>query len=570
VSRFDSLTAASTPWAFSQESPLTTSEFYRAAGQRGIALREHQLRELWRIGALAPFGEIRDRPLNPPTPSSIPEPHSGAWMVNNLRAARDSGRLIDPGQLGYRPQLRFQRSPSTTRWWNGLLYSKWQLIGLFHLRGILGRGQTSLRDHTLRWRCPPLHEAEAAQAQRYRTLAAVLVAIEARYLPIIERSWIHLSGASVEEWEAFAAAFDPLSVLAALNWTPDDLLKAADDLLIGLQHWIDPLQDDWSELIRRAPQRTWDQLSGNALVALDHRIAAEVIVRCYEDIADNQGAPPLADRADTFHAEAERERISYRPRSLDANLSDLGISPHPGVVLVVEGETEEVLVPLVRDNLRIPNQAEFVQSVVLRGVTRDITKLAAFACAPLIERKQSDHWLLVKPPTRLLIVVDPDAPYDSPTNVDAERQKILDEIVAVIRAQGVEPNLEDIDPLLEITTWDESCFEFAHFDDSELARGIATVHATCNGLTHDQLVQALYAHRSNRQDIKKVWTNWRPWVSKRDLAHALWPILEAKLEAARTGDAVPPIAERLIFAFQTAGHRARGQFALRGSSIERE
>ena len=34
-----------------------------------------------------------------------------------------------------------------------------------------------------------------------------------------------------------------------------------------------------------APQRAWADLSGAALVAVDCRIAAEIFLRCYEDIA---------------------------------------------------------------------------------------------------------------------------------------------------------------------------------------------------------------------------------------------------------------------------------------------
>ena len=263
--------------------------------------------------------------------------------------------------------------------------------------------------------------------------------------------------------------------------------------------------------------------------------------------------------------------MSHRSKPLDANLSSLGVSPHPGVVLVVEGETEEILVPRVRDHIRIPNRAEVVQSVVLRGTTRYLTKLAAFATAPMIERKQGDDWLLVKPPTRLMVVVDPDPPFDNPANVERERRKIVDEIIAVVRAQGVDPVREDIDSLVEIATWTESCFEFAHFDDSDLARALVALHPNCGGMGVDELTTALGAHRRTRQDIKTVWKNWRPHPSKRDLADELWPTLKLKLEAAEvdTSVVVPPIAERLIFAFQSAIQRREGRHVLRGNEMER-
>jgi hypothetical protein len=442
------------------------------------------------------------------------------------------------------------------------------VIGLKDVRNLLQRGQWSRRDGEIRWRSRPIDEWARRRVAEARRLTALLVALEARYLPTLEEQWIHLTNASVEEWEAFITHYDSQSLLGRLGWSPDELLRAAEGLLFSARR-LDPLGRGWSELVRRAPRRAWDDLSGDALAAVDHRVAAEVLVRCYEDLAGGGVVPPLAERVDLFHSEGER--ISHRSQPLDANLSTLGISPHPGVVLVVEGETEELLVPRVRDHMRIPHRTEVVQSIVLRGVTRDLTKLAAYATAPLIERKEGQDWLIVKPPTRLMVVVDPDPPFDTPENVENERTKIVDEIIAVLRAQGVDPVRDDLDSLVEVATWTESCFEFAHFEDSELATALASIHPNCGGLSLEQLVAALGVHRAKRQDIKRVWNSWRPQPSKRDLAEALWPKLKLRLEAAEEGSLAipPPVAHRLIHAFQAAIHRPPGRFVIRGTEIQR-
>ena len=75
------LVAASMPWAFSQQHPLGTSDFCRAAAKRGIDIEEQQLRELWRVGALAPLVEVRNRQANDPSPSAITEPLSGGTTL---------------------------------------------------------------------------------------------------------------------------------------------------------------------------------------------------------------------------------------------------------------------------------------------------------------------------------------------------------------------------------------------------------------------------------------------------------------------------------------------------------
>jgi hypothetical protein len=561
------LRAASTAWAFTQQRALSTSEFCAAAQKRGLDLKEGQLPQLWRIGALDPFVEIRTRPLRPPsTPSSISEPRATGYL-KELRLARESGRLADPVELGFRRRNFNRPKNAPYSWWNGFLYSRWQLIHLYQLRHLLNEGRWTHHPNgrQSRWRCRELDDSEVQSSIRARWLSAILVALEARYMPVLQRPWLSLPEEDGENWRRFTESFDPTSTLRMLECTGDELLSEASRLLFRMD-LVDPLSGDWSELLRRAPHRSWGGLSRGALAAMDRRIAAEILLRCYEDLAEHGDVAPI-DQPGLFHY--ERERLSYRGKSLDANLSNLGISPHPGVVLVVEGETEETLVPLVRDHIRIPNQAEVLQSVVLRGTTRDLTKLAAFACAPLIEVKRAGGWLLVKPPTRLMVVIDPDPPFDSPEGVEEERQKIINEIVAVVRAQGVDPIRGEVDSLVEITTWEERCFEFAHFTNSELADALLAVHRDCGGLSRPRLIDALQHQREHRNDIKNVWKKWRPEVSKTSLAKALWPDLKSKIDDAVDDDPSfrPPVVDALVKAFQKSMLRPAGHFILLGKEI---
>jgi len=566
------LVAACEPWAFTQRYPLETREFCKAAERRGLRFDENDLRELWRVGALVPFVEVRDKPLHQGMTPSTPEPAFPGGRLHELQVARNTGRLADPMKLGYRPQLRWHR-PASARyrpaWWNGLLYSEWQVLDLETIGRLLRQGSVRRRSGTHRWRCRELDAFEAERARERRDLTALLVALEARYFPTIEARWLHLVVRDEEVWEVFAEQFDPLGVLNRLQRSPEDLLRLADRLLLNAES-IDPFGRDWAQLVRRAPRRSWQDLSGTALAAIDRRMAAEVLLRCYEDLVVRGEATPLADRRDIFHSETAR--ISYRSGSLDGSLASLGLSPHPGVVVVVEGETEEYFTPRVRDQVQIPQGAEVMQSVVLRGVNRDLTKLAAFASAPLIEEAAGGNgWLLVKPPTQLAVVIDPDDPYDTPEKVEQQRQKIVDEIVSVVRAQGVDPARDEIDTLVTVTTWAESCFEFAHFDDDELADALRRLHPDCGRLSKEQLVLALGFQRQHHRDIKVVWKKWsKPQPRKTLLAAALWPVMRCKLDLVAKDSTAPwpPIASALVDAYVRAGARPRGRFLLHGSRIE--
>jgi hypothetical protein len=189
--------AASEPWAFTQQHPLTTAEFCREAERRDITIDNHVLRELWRANALAPIAEVRNQRVGAGRPSPVREPYAGSnSILVELKKARDRGRLADPALLGYRPQLKFDRPTAerTTRWWNGLVYSRWQLIALDHFSDALPNTLPYDRKGR-RARLRTLETWEQEAATELRCLANLVVALEARYLPEIKLPWVHLMNA---------------------------------------------------------------------------------------------------------------------------------------------------------------------------------------------------------------------------------------------------------------------------------------------------------------------------------------------------------------------------------------
>ena len=107
------------------------------------------------------------------------------------------------------------------------------------------------------------------------------------------------------------------------------------------------------------------------------------------------------------------------------------------------------------------------------------------------------------------------------------------------------------------------------------------MHTTVNGWTRDQLVAALADWRRRGKDIKRVWESgrwdgqqsaptgrWDYEVSKTELAKALWPVLEAKIERCRTDPTapIPEIAEVIQDAYLIAQQWRYLSFALSAES----
>src|ERR1044072_8215938 len=87
-------------------------------------------------------------------------------------------------------------------------------------------------------------------------------------------------------------------MLRWLNVEPDEIQKTAQRLL-HVADSNDPLRE-WIRLVRLFHPKKWEQLQGDALIAMDYRIAAEMLLRFYEDLVQEGIAPPLKKTSKHF------------------------------------------------------------------------------------------------------------------------------------------------------------------------------------------------------------------------------------------------------------------------------
>jgi len=559
------------PWVFTQGHPLDTDILIGEAGKRGIKLDLPLLRELYRHCLFVPFVEVTSRRVGEPRTPGGPEPIPGCSRLLQIRLARDTGCLRDLAAEPFKRHLQFARdAQKPPSWWNGFVYSRYQLLALRELKGILEQRKHLTRGGRRLVRLPTPDPMLLDRMGYLRKIAVAVTALEARYLPKLDPEMIYLLNVDAEDWEAYRQAFDPVQMREWLQYPADQVRQDAEGLLARASR-LDQYGAEWSQLVRRAPAKARKDFKDAALQAVDLRIAAEILLLFYEDLAGRGQAKVPPDRTGQRGWHPLAERISFRSQTLDENLDDLGISPHPRVVLALEGDTEMRHAPRVQAALEFTDAPEMIRMLKLGAANRDLVKLAALAAAPLVSQKigqkvpGANAWDLIKPFTTLFVAVDPDPPFTSPERVAKERAKILNEIKDVLKAQGVErPNPDELDPLVTIRTWDAPCYEFAHFTDEELADGIMAVHHTINGLSREDLVASVARTRNRGKDIKEVWGQWEYKVSKVELADALWPAMLQKIQLCMTTKAapVPPIAAIISDAYHVALQRRHNSYVL--------
>jgi hypothetical protein len=176
-----------------------------------------------------------------------------------------------------------------------------------------------------------------------------------------------------------------------------------------------------------------------------------------------------------------------------------------------------------------------------------------------------------------VIAANPQGPLETPAATEEVKKEFLDGISHLLRSQGVtRPNASELNDVLTIHTWPDSCYDFAHFTDEELADGIIAAHETIDGWTRDELVATLGQCRMERMNANNIWQKlfldapfarditWASKFGSAVLAEALWPALERKIERllADPEAPIPPIVQVVRDAYQRAEHRRQIPFTL--------
>jgi hypothetical protein len=333
-----------------------------------------------------------------------------------------------------------------------------------------------------------------------RQLAVVLTALEPIYYPKV-REVLNLG------WDEEYARYDKwrrrLPLTSTTRWLGIDpkWLRDAAAGLLQRADWFDPL-GGWLDVVREADPERWSKLKGDARLAIDFRIAAEILLRHYEDLVRGRRARALPVRKGRLRGEFDT-RLK-RQGSLDATLMNFGLSPHPRLVLVLEGDTEMHVFPRVMERFGVRTDRDFIAIENAEGVDRDLGPLLAYAVAPRTEREADDRYLrLLRPLTRILVVTDAEGAMSSAADREQRREIWLERILRTLpprdRTDGVR---EALTHLVHVETWDRGgqSFEFATLHRPGTRHGNPCAGPT---RTPTDAARSARAHRPSPDDARK-------------------------------------------------------------------
>jgi hypothetical protein len=502
----------SMPFTFTQDDLLNTRGFIDEAKKRGYELTLDDLQTLHNNRLLLPLYRISDTPVIGRRMNVVPNGNLND-RYRAMEAAAD-GRLHDSANEGYSAAWPY-RLPTTAqgeRWWNGFLYSSWQLLDLHLVTADLAWLHRGLLDRAVR--------ARIVQQRHRRTFA--LTALAPRFLPGILRHIKLPPGMDSERIQRYRFESDVLELLNAVGFDPARLKNEAEALL-GNAHMRDPLAQ-WLPLIRHASYSAWSKLRAEPLHCLWLRIGAEVLLRAHEDLAASGHMEPLPDVTGVFSLLHRRlGQASSDTDTLEEALGSFGLSPHPRVLLLVEGKSELKHLPPLLSEFGL-DQPERVRVQQLQGASDNPHLLARYAVAPRIGRELGGGRQLAATPTALVIAIDPENRW-TPKRLEDERKKIK-QAIREVALQGAQIGQQELDFLVNIHVWDQE-YEFANFTDEELLSTITTLASGPHAADKESIAwqeetrQGLEAARQERRNIDSVTGPLR--IKKPALAEAMWP-----------------------------------------------
>jgi hypothetical protein len=527
------------PFSFWQLPLLGPDKFIEAARERDVYLTPGWLEALHRVGLLVPF--LRVRRDGREIAAAVRRQDSWLWErarfipteTTDLRVAFDQDLVHDPATEGFSARQRFRRALGEITYnTSDYLYSHHQLLHLPDVRGVLSRLHQGPSGRFQGGAPPQLPQLRANSAAIREVVIACSALEPAQYPLIVLRT--RSRGDEYERYRRWLKGQRGRAMMRWLGVSPDWLRVRGQGLLAEADR-IDPL-GSWQRVIREADPRGWESLRGDARIALDLRIGAEILFRYCERLAKARvpGARALP-HAKPGHRDPFASRLKPTGK-LNRVLTEHRVSPHPNLVFVVEGDTEALLLPRVYAHFDLRLDREFIAIENARGVDRDLTALVAFAISPQVEVEDGRRYLRMEtPPTRLLAVMDAEGRYALPKQREEERRKLIERIMLTFPKRYRTPAAEEsISGLITIETWNRKgeSFEFAHFTDRQIAVAVGQAFQPkkkgkrCPSLKHR--IDAVGRLRSRRGRLDELLGAG----SKVDLAEALWPVLEKKISRA--------------------------------------
>ncbi len=360
---------------------LGTDNFVAFCKARALDITRERLLRLERLGLFSPVFRVRMPDDEKAEQFRIPIRDGNnwfekgwAWDTTEIPARHEIPANDDQAHEAYYSVFQIE--------WLGIVLSEMTLH--VHLDGFLDQtspAQQNGENVLVEWRQHATLMRETSLNHAFRPSIAMLCQyISNRYYPLAQGdqrqirvgttttwdAWTSIH-ASEWDWEDQARRWNPQSVESFFELSASKLLHAYQALCLS-QSNIDPLED-WYPLVQFISIDRRRRLKGAALQAQTLHEGALMIRSLYRDLYDQELPPPNEVGRTIITHMPELEVRKDTRRYLEFVVNRYGLNPQPKLVLIVEGETEEIVVNRIFEEVFGASLGKhWIEMLVLHGV----------------------------------------------------------------------------------------------------------------------------------------------------------------------------------------------------------
>ncbi|MCW3133279.1 MAG: hypothetical protein N2V78_02990 [Methanophagales archaeon] len=457
--------------AFYQNFPLEVNKFIDYCKERGLNVNRGYLEDIEREGLFRPIMRV------------------DGYYVNNttdLKELYENGRVIDPRQKGFVPWANYYEKRERYR--EEIVHSYYHPYQIYFLKKVLEVGLRlspfnipQNNDElvlTIREREKYMSDYLGKlrkDSKKHEKFVELLLFIQNKYLPLVKQpGHIIVTG---ERWYDLQKKVIPKEIVSALSLEAEEIDEYRGSIgRDGL--YIDPLRA-WYDLIKYIKYDKRQKLRGKALLAQDFYLISDMLALLLEDLTGKKQLE-TGSLDDTMKGcgviRVYGKELNYVDRDvLMRFLREYGINPRPRLVLIVEGDTEEVAFPIIANAMDIPLESCGIQIINIHGVDKHPRALIVDYSTPDIYQVDKEYYIHPER-TKVFIIFDREGNERwikrFIKDPDDEIEKMMKDVLSIIKQKKKNTSAKTNDIFHKHTVkyhiWNKS-FEYDNFSDKELS-----------------------------------------------------------------------------------------------------
>lgn len=457
--------------AFYQNFPLEVNKFIGYCKERGLNVNRGYLEDIEREGLFRPIMRV------------------DGYYVNNttdLKELYENGRVIDPRQKGFVPWANYYEKRERYR--EEIVHSYYHPYQIYFLKKVLEVGLRlspfnipQNNDElvlTIREREKYMSDYLGKlrkDSKKHEKFVELLLFIQNKYLPLVKQpGHIIVTG---ERWYDLQKKVIPKEIVSALSLEAEEIDEYRGSIgRDGL--YIDPLRA-WYDLIKYIKYDKRQKLRGKALLAQDFYLISDMLALLLEDLTGKKQLE-TGSLDDTMKGcgviRVYGKELNYVDRDvLMRFLREYGINPRPRLVLIVEGDTEEVAFPIIANAMDIPLESCGIQIINIHGVDKHPRALIVDYSTPDIYQVDKEYYIHPER-TKVFIIFDREGNERwikrFIKDPDDEIEKMMKDVLSIIKQKKKNTSAKTNDIFHKHTVkyhiWNKS-FEYDNFSDKELS-----------------------------------------------------------------------------------------------------